>query len=259
MKTTRAFSLSIFFLFLLMGLTSAASLPTNDPFRLEGGFTVDGVSATQDHSFSAYVNGELYKTLETGSDGTYVITVGGQTGDTVSVYVDGALQYSVAFEDYGTYFQNIAITSSSSGGSGGSGDSGSGGSGSGGSGGSGSSGGSSGGSSSGSSSSSTTVDTSKHTTEEDGFSTSIDNTESSGQNTSLDTLVAGANSSTQSSTQSQDQSGGLSAITGAVVGGLSQLGPAKSLFVVLGLVVVILGGAYYIKSRKNKKPETQAP
>lgn len=241
MKPLRALSLSIFFLFLAMGLTSAASLPTNDPFRLEGGLSVDGVSATEDHSFSAYVNGELYKSLETGSEGYYVLTVGGQTGDSVSLSVDGEMVYEdVAFDDYGTYFQNIDLSSSDTG----SGDSGSGGGGS--------SGGSSGSSGGGGGSSSSFHDDEE---EEDPFDALLEESsevEVSAAATDINVVVGEGNATTESEVVEKKQSG-LSSITGAFLGGLSDFGLSKVLFVVLALVVVGLAYMYYQKSKKSKE------
>ena len=241
MKHMRAFSFSIFFLFVLMSLVTAASLPTNNPFRLEGGFTVNGIASTEDHTFSAYVDGELYKTLETGSDGYYVLTVGGADGDQVSLSIDGTVVYSgVTFESYGTHFQNVDISSSSSGGSG------SGGSG-GGSGGSGGSSSSSGGGSSGGGGSSSSF----RDEEEDTFILDEEVLPEESTEDGIDVLVGETNTTQEEETQS-----GLSSITGAaILQNVKDFGVDKILFIVLALVVLTLAYRYY-RNRKKKAPET---
>lgn len=236
MKTTRALSLSIFFLFVFAGMVSAGSLPTNNPFRLEGAFTVDGAAPTQDYSFSAYVNGELYKTLEEGADGYYVITVGGEGGDTVSLYVNGVLAYDdVDFDSYGTHKQAVNFVTPGTGGGGSGGGSGSGSSSS--SGGSGSGGGSSGGGSGGGGSAQ-----SARTLLGDATGDAV----AEGNATSaLD--VAG-----NTSVSTEEENSSLSAVTGvSFLDSLSNFGKGKAIFVIL--LLAILAYFLYRKLQKGKK------
>jgi len=236
MKTTRVFSLSIFFFFLLGGMVAGEIIPVDYPFRLEGTFSVEGVPAAEDHTFSAYVDGELYKTLEMGSDGYYAITVGGEDGDEVSLYVDGSLAYEdVSFEAYGIHYQDIDITEEAvpeepDTGSGDSGDSGS------------SGGGSSSSSGGGSSSFTDDEDEEEFPPEETGTSEEEDSAVAD-----IDVFVSDVANNTTEEEQSQN---GLASITGNFLGGLSDFGISKILFVILALVVVVLALTYYHKNKK---------
>ena len=248
----RVFNYSLFFFFLFVSIAAADIIPVDYPFRLEGEVTVDGSAPTEDYTFSAYVDGELYKTLEMGGDGYYVITVGGQEGEVVSLYVDGNLVYGdVPFDAYGIYVQDVDISSLGS-------DTGSGDSGSGDTGGSSDSGTGSGGTSSGGGGTS-----SQDEDEDDALLLELqDEEEEPEANASLEDITVLVEGNTTLGGGEETQENTFPITGAAVVEGIKDFGVGKALFVFLLVVVLALVFLNYQKQRKVQRlkvKEQQSP
>jgi len=102
--------LLVIFLFSI-NLVYSQLLPDDEPANIKGTFIVSNSSANSSYDINAFVNDVHYKTLPGDSSGNYYVTVGGNSGDNVTIKVSGVdISLNTSFESFSTKILNVNVS-----------------------------------------------------------------------------------------------------------------------------------------------------